>query len=81
MTLTDDRQRFTVNVPCMPGKVTIDHWAVGEPSFFINQEFDSVQDAFQAILDISTVDSSVEVAVTVRPDAWAPGFGDEDLPF
>lgn len=78
--MEDSRQRFTICIPNMPGKVTIDHWAVGEPSFFMDQEFDSVQDAFQAIMNISTVNSNIELAVTVRDDAW-PVYPPDELPF
>lgn len=75
--MTDDRQRFTINVPCMPGKVTIDHWAVGEPTFFVDQEFDSVEDAINAIMAISSPTDDIEIMTTIREDAYPS----DDLPF
>jgi len=72
--------RFTIVVPQTPGKVTIDQWAVGEPTFFIDQEFDSVEDAIQAIMAISSPTDDIEIMTTIREDAY-PSNTSDDLPF
>ena len=72
--------RFTIKVPQQPGKVTIDHWAVGESTFFVDQEFDSVEDAIMAIMAISSPVDDVEIMTTIREGIY-PSDTPDDLPF